>query len=111
MAMFSNRWCRKGPENAGRMKREPIRPDSAPPEIPSRLCQIQAMAVASVVSRLDDRVRDRSRRDFAVLLELVGMGLTEHQIWLAVCSRSKFATDGWEYFQRTLRNVQKEAQP
>ena len=58
-----------------------------------------------VVGLLEANVRDRSRRDFRVVCELVRLGMNADEIWALVASQSKFATNGIAYFRTTLRNA------
>jgi hypothetical protein len=58
-----------------------------------------------IVNLLEANVRDRSRRDFRVVCELVRLGMNADEIWALVASQSKFATNGIAYFRTTLRNA------
>lgn len=62
-------------------------------------------AVRRIVSSLDDACGDRSRRDFSVICKLLRLGLDVEDIWRLVQSRSKFATNGRRYFDRTIGNA------
>jgi hypothetical protein len=61
--------------------------------------------IQGLVRYLDREVKDRSRRDFAVLASLVELGLSRAEIWRLVQGRSKFATHGEAYFHVTFENV------
>ena len=61
--------------------------------------------VATALSRLDDEVSDRSRRDFGVVCHLLRLGHDPEAIWRLVHDRSKFATSGREYFDVTIKNA------
>ena len=61
--------------------------------------------VATALSRLDDEVSDRSRRDFGVVCQLLRLGHDPEAIWRLVHDRSKFATSGREYFDVTIKNA------
>jgi hypothetical protein len=64
----------------------------------------EALALARQLRR---PCRDRSRRDFAVVCDLLRLGLTKKQIWPLVCGSSKFATNGRRYFELTIANAMK----
>jgi hypothetical protein len=61
--------------------------------------------VADLVSRLDRPAADRSRRDFAIVCDLLRLGLTRERIWELVSSRSKFESNGRTYFNVTVGNA------
>ena len=58
-----------------------------------------------LVAELDRSVSDRSRRDFAVVLALLRLGLSPEEIWPLVENRSKFEDRGRPYFDITARNA------
>ena len=58
-----------------------------------------------LVAELDRSVSDRSRRDFAVVLALLRLGLSPEEIWPLVENRSKFEFRGRPYFDITVRNA------
>ncbi len=58
--------------------------------------------IRGLVSHLDRNVDDRSRRDFAIICELIRAGLTPREIWQLVEGKSKFRTNGAPYFEHTL---------
>lgn len=58
-----------------------------------------------LLAELDRSVRDRSRRDFAIIIRLLQSGLASEEIWPLVEDRSKFKTRGREYFDVTIRNA------
>ena len=63
--------------------------------------------VAELVSRLDRPAADRSRRDFAIVCDLLRLGLTRERIWELVSDRSKFESNGRTYFNVTVCNAQR----
>lgn len=65
----------------------------------------QSKRVRRLVSRLSRNMSDRSKRDYAIVCELIRLGFCETDIWSLVCRKSKFATDGWRYFVTTFRNA------
>jgi hypothetical protein len=65
----------------------------------------QSQNVEAIIRQLDDDATDRSRRDFAVICELLRAGLDSESIWQVVQGRSKFAARGREYFDVTIRNA------
>jgi hypothetical protein len=60
-----------------------------------------------LVSRLDRPSPDRSRRDFAVVCDLLRLGLTREEIWPLVCQSSKFESNGRPYFEVTVTNAER----
>ena len=69
---------------------------------------IRKFHVVDVAAELDRPVADRSRRDFAVVCRLLRMGVARAQIEALVKNRSKFATNGQDYFDLTLANAMRE---
>ncbi len=63
--------------------------------------------VAELVNRLDRPAADRSRRDFAIVCDLLRLGLSKEQIWELVSDRSKFESNGRPYFNVTVCNARK----
>jgi hypothetical protein len=63
--------------------------------------------VAEIVRNLDRPSRDRSRRDFAVVCDLLRLGLEAEEIWPLVASNSKFESNGRGYFDVTVANAQR----
>jgi hypothetical protein len=61
--------------------------------------------VAEIVRNLDRPSRDRSRRDFAVVCDLLRLGLTSEEIWPLVAGSSKFESNGRAYFDVTVENA------
>jgi hypothetical protein len=60
-----------------------------------------------LVSRLDRPTPDRSRRDFAIVCDLLRLGLAREAIWQLVSSRSKFESNGRSYFDVTIANAER----
>lgn len=71
----------------------------------------QRRTVRRLVSRLHRTKTDRSKRDYAVVCELIRLGFRETDIWSLVSNKSKFATDGWRYFVLTYRNASQDVNP
>ena len=67
---------------------------------------VQAEA-AALISRLDRPCRDRSRRDFAIVCDLLRLGLSKEQIWSLVSGVSKFESAGRPYFDVTVTNAER----
>lgn len=65
----------------------------------------QSKRVRRLVSRLSRNMTDRSKRDYAIVCELIRFGFNETDTWSLVCRKSKFATNGWRYFVLTYRNA------
>jgi hypothetical protein len=63
--------------------------------------------VVEIVRNLDRPARDRSRRDFAVVCDLLRLGLAAEEIWLLVADSSKFESNGRAYFDVTVANAQR----
>ena len=57
--------------------------------------------------RLGKPSHDRSRRDFAIVCDLLRLGLSKEEIWVLVSSTSKFESSGWPYFECTVKNAQR----
>ena len=51
---------------------------------------------------------DRSRRDFAIVCDLLRLGLTREQIWPLVRGSSKFESNGRKYFELTIANAESQ---
>ena len=64
--------------------------------------------VRRLVSRLNRNNTDRSKRDYAIVCELIRLGLRERDIWSLVHEKSKFATDGWRYFVTTFYSASQD---
>ena len=63
--------------------------------------------VSQIMQNLDRPSRDRSRRDFAIVCDLLRSGLTTEEIWLLVADRSKFESNGRPYFNVTIANAER----
>jgi hypothetical protein len=63
--------------------------------------------IKRIVRRLRRPTRDRSRRDFAIVCQLLRRGLGKDQIWKLVAGSSKFAAGGRPYFDRTIANAER----
>ena len=64
-----------------------------------------------LVSRLDRPTPDRSRRDFAIVCDLLRLGLAKEDIWDLVSGRSKFESNGRSYFDVTISNAERRIHP
>ena len=65
-------------------------------------------AEATALARqLGQPARDRSRRDFAVICDLLRLGLSREEIWPLVSASSKFESNGRPYFDVTLSNAER----
>lgn len=84
------------------------RQSSSPPST-SSLDEILAgrSEVLELVSRLDRPSPDRSRRDFAIVCDLLRLGLAREDIWGLVSGRSKFESSGRSYFDVTISNAER----
>jgi hypothetical protein len=63
--------------------------------------------VLELVGRLDRPTPDRSRRDFAIVCDLLRLGLAKEAIWDVVSGRSKFESNGRSYFNVTVSNAER----
>lgn len=63
--------------------------------------------VMELVSRLDRPSSDRSRRDFAIVCDLIRLGLAHEEIWELVRHTSKFESNGRAYFDHTIANAER----
>ena len=62
---------------------------------------------AALVSRLDMPSPDRSRRDFAIVCDLLRLGLSKEDIWPLIAGSSKFESNGRPYFDVTVANAER----
>ena len=86
--------------------RQACRPLDAADTGPSRTLDERGEAM-DLVRRLDRESPDRSRRDFAIVCDLVRLGLRKEQIWDLVSDKSKFESNGRSYFEVTFANAQR----
>jgi hypothetical protein len=68
----------------------------------------RSIEATDLVRQLDRPSRDRSRRDFAVVCDLLRLGLAREEIWPLVCDSSKFASNGRAYFDVTIANAERK---
>ena len=61
----------------------------------------------TLVSRLERPSQDRSRRDFAIVCDLLRLGLSPGEIWPLVAGSSKFESNGRSYFDVTIANAER----
>ena len=71
----------------------------------SRPASVQRIEIARIVRHLDRPSRDRSRRDFAVVCDLLRLGLNCDEIWMLVAANSKFESIGRSEFDVTVANA------
>jgi hypothetical protein len=64
--------------------------------------------IFELVRRLDRPTPDRSRRDFAIVCDLLRSGLGKEEIWDLVSEKSKFASNGRPYFDVTHDNAERK---
>ena len=91
-------WWQRGLEEVAQSKVNQL---ALPQELPTAT----PLEIRALVERLDLPTNDRSKRDYAVLLELLRMGTPVERIWKLVRGRSKFATAGRAYFDVSLSNA------
>ena len=63
--------------------------------------------VVALASRLGLPSQDRSQRDFAVVCDLLRLGLAPEEIWPLVAGSSKFESNGRSYFDLTIANAER----
>ena len=97
---FSSWWKRAEKEAAAK-------PDTAGWEL-AALEYLHNPNTEELLLELDRGVRDRSRRDYAIILGLLRLGLNPDDIWPLVKSKSKFRARGKEYFDVTIQNAVRE---
>jgi hypothetical protein len=105
LATFS-RWV----ELATREQRQrtmPAVPDRSATVIADEASLDRKAKVLDVLRHLEKPSRDRSRRDFAVVCDLLRLGLTREEIWPLVCDCSKFEANGRPYFDVTVTNAER----
>lgn len=66
---------------------------------------------ALLAARLELSTHDRSRRDFAIVCDLLRLGLSPEEIWAIVADKSKFKTSGRPYFELTIANADRVVHP
>lgn len=98
------RWIDAAREEERRQRRSASRP--AVPDLSTRL-PADGPNVMDIVRNLDRPTGDRSRRDFAVVCDLLRVGLEPEEIWPLVASGSKFESNGRAYFDVTVANAQR----
>ena len=92
-----------------KQRQTPVEPVSAgsPKVIPASVDAARQAEVMEVVQHLDRPSGDRSRRDFAVVCDLLRLGLTSEEIWPLVARASKFESNGRPYFDVTVANAER----
>jgi hypothetical protein len=66
------------------------------------------MEAVALAWQLKKPSRDRSRRDFAIVCELLRLGITSEEIWELVAGSSKFQSAGRPYFDLTIASAEKK---
>ncbi|MHB8953136.1 MAG: hypothetical protein ACYC4U_09215 [Pirellulaceae bacterium] len=89
----------------GDERRKVARRVCSAPQDTFRSNQAAKSDVAEIIRNLDRPSRDRSRRDFAIVCDLLRMGLGKEEIWALVADRSKFESNGRSYFDVTMANA------
>lgn len=75
--------------------------------VPSEEASACKVKVTEIIRNLDKPSQDRSRRDFAVVCDLLRLGLTAEDIWPLVAGSSKFESNGRPYFDVTVANAER----
>jgi len=73
----------------------------------ARVNLVPYIDAVTIASRLRLPSQDRSRRDFAVVCDLLRLGLSAEAIWALVADKSKFEASGRPYFDLTIANAEK----
>ena len=97
-------WIALAKEEQQRCRQQPVRFATV---TSSTRSQTERPEVAKVVRNLDRPSRDRSRRDFAVVCDLLRLGLKAEEIWPLVADSSKFESNGRAYFDVTIANAER----
>ena len=103
---YGTRWTAFAPwmpKDEREKRPEPAAPRSHPAVDAS---SVHAEAT-TLIRRLDRPCRDRSRRDFAIVCDLLRLGLSRDEIWSLVSASSKFESDGRPYFDLTVTNAER----
>jgi hypothetical protein len=89
-------------------QKETLRISSQPPiELTTAEILTQHPEAGELISRLDKPSPDRSRRDFAIVCDLLRLGLSNEEIWQLVSESSKFESSGRPYFEVTVANAER----
>ena len=75
--------------------------------LPADQLRSRPAKVAELSDRLASPSRDRSRRDFAIVCDLLRLGLAKEEIWQLVSGSSKFESAGRPYFDLTITNAER----
>ena len=67
----------------------------------------RAANVRDLLDRLERPAHDRSRRDFAIVCDLLRLGLSREEIWELVAGTSKFESAGRPYFDLTITSAER----
>ena len=104
IAAFAKWMGPTGSSNRHRNEPSAIRVEAMFPPNVGLTCRADSAALAS---RLELPSEDRSRRDFAVICDLLRLGLSMEEIWKLVADKSKFQSNGRPYFDLTIANAEK----
>ena len=91
-------------------RQPPSRPPAHSPKVVSKVpyqARCLSEEVKELVARLEKPSRDRSRRDFAIVCNLLRLGLLKEEIWELVSGTSKFESAGRPYFDLTITNAER----
>ena len=95
------------PSRKERPSRSPAASRKAVSQVLSDQARCRPAEVKELVDRLDRPSRDRSRRDFAIVCNLLRLGLSRDEIWELVAGTSKFESAGRPYFDLTITNAER----
>ena len=98
-------WVKQAHEEA--QSRQAITVSRFTTDISPELAAATYAEARELATELTRPSRDRSRRDFAIVCELLRLGLTRDEIWSLVASCSKFESNGQPYFDVTVANAER----
>ena len=90
-----------------RRRRTPSGSTGSATEFPAKATVVRNTEAVAIACRLGKPSQDRSRRDFAIVCDLLRLGLTREEIWPLVCHSSKFESNGRPYFDLTIANAER----
>ena len=108
LEMFS-RWI--APAEQERLQRMPSISPTSTGGMPAEAILSSCPEAVALAWQLKKPSRDRSRRDFAIVCELLRLGITKEEIWELVAGSSKFQSAGRPYFDLTIANAERKVAP
>ena len=90
-----------------RQQRTPSRHARSVTKVTAQEVLARNTEATALARQLGEPARDRSRRDFAIVCDLLRLGLSREEIWPLVSGSSKFESNGRPYFDVTLSNAER----